>query len=333
MPFEIHQWKAIQDRYDGTLILGNGASITINNAFRYDSLRQYAIDHNLFDQDIQKLFTFFDTTDFELILRTVWQATNVNNCLSIPDERTQQAYTHVRNCLIETVRQIHPNYENIRRHLPNTFNFIKKFATIISLNYDLIIYWTVMHGNSSDSSHALKDCFSKGKFVDDWSNYRKPIWGQSSCGLVFYPHGNLILARDKIESEFKIDNTGTDNLLENILAKWETSTCVPLFVSEGKCDQKINSIQNSNYLNTIYKEVLPSSSQKIVIYGWGLNEQDHHILIALKKAAVIEVAISVHDNDQRYCAKASEAIHTILGDHIKIYFFDSGSPGAWHIPE
>lgn len=333
MPTQIHQWEDLRRRFTGTIILGNGASIAVSNAFRYDSLRQYAIDHDLFDNDIQSLFNFFDTTDFELILRTVWQATNVNNCLQIPDERTQQAYLHVRNCLIQTVREIHPEYNSVSQHLPHIFTFLSNFHTIISLNYDLIVYWALMYGQSIDSRHVLKDCFYSGDFSTDWRAYRTPIYNQESCGLVFYPHGNLILARNRTETEFKIDARSSANLLEQILHNWETGNCVPLFVSEGNCEQKINSIRNSNYLSTVYKEVLPSSSNRITVYGWGFGEQDFHILTALRRAQIREIAISVFRQDERFCARATEAVHRILGDTVEVVFFDSESPGCWRSPE
>ncbi|MCQ9136860.1 DUF4917 family protein, partial [Streptomyces hilarionis] len=91
---------------------------------------------------VQRLFDFFETSDFELVLRLVWQASNVNRSLEIPDERTHQAYVRVRDSLIQAVRSVHPEYEQVTQHLPNMYQYLKGFDTVLSLNYDLLIYWT-----------------------------------------------------------------------------------------------------------------------------------------------------------------------------------------------
>jgi len=65
----------------GAILLGNGASIAIDDSFAYGSLKEHATDNGLLTDDIQSLFDFFHTDDFELILRIVWQATNVNKSL------------------------------------------------------------------------------------------------------------------------------------------------------------------------------------------------------------------------------------------------------------
>jgi hypothetical protein len=46
---------------------------------------------------VQSIFDFFHTDDFELILRIVWQANNVNKALEIEDDKTESSYIHVRD--------------------------------------------------------------------------------------------------------------------------------------------------------------------------------------------------------------------------------------------
>ena len=110
MPFEIAPWEAISENYGCTVLLGNGASISVNPSFSYASLLQHAADQHLLPGDAQRLFEFFQTNDFELVLRIVWQASNVNRSLQIPDQRTHAAYASLRDCLIQTVRDIHPEH-------------------------------------------------------------------------------------------------------------------------------------------------------------------------------------------------------------------------------
>ena len=332
MPFEIRSWEAIVENYGCTILLGNGASISVSPSFSYASLLQHAAEHNLLPEDAQQLFKFFQTNDFELVLRIVWQASNVNRSLRIPDERTHAAYVALRDCLIQTVRNIHPEHGAVSAHLPSIYQFLKRFSTVISLNYDLVVYWAMTYGLDIDDQHAFKDCFvGGGAFNDDWQRFRQPIRGDRSTSLVFYPHGSLVLCRNLVEQERKIHNL-QGGLLEAVLQRWQDGEVVPLFVSEGTWPQKVASIQNSYYLSTVYREVLKSQRDTLVVYGWGFAEQDIHLLQRMKDTGINRVAVSVFGRDQAYCNRAFQMIHDILGAHVEVEFFDSESPGCWTHP-
>ena len=108
MPHAIAQWTQIAPNYQrGTILLGNGASMAVSPSFGYGSLLEHAQRSGLLADDVNRLFRFFGTSDFELILRLVWQASNVNKSLEIPDLRTHQAYLNVRECLIQAVRDVY----------------------------------------------------------------------------------------------------------------------------------------------------------------------------------------------------------------------------------
>lgn len=81
MTIKIYNWQDISEKFTDSILLGNGASISINKSFTYDSLKEYAATNGLFNASINSLFDFFKTNDFELILRLVWHATKVNEAL------------------------------------------------------------------------------------------------------------------------------------------------------------------------------------------------------------------------------------------------------------
>lgn len=328
MAFKIHTWSDISERFSDNLLLGNGASISVDNRFRYQSLKQHAIENGLFNVDVESLFDFFHTDDFELILRIVWQATNVNKALEIEDQKTEKAYRHVRDCLIAAVRDIHPEHGDLSDRLPSLATFMKRFDKVLSLNYDLIVYWAMMYGNELNNRHMFKDCFVRSKFDDEWSKFEEPYGNHDSCTSVFYPHGNLVLARDKLENERKITSDG-DGLLESILQKWSNGSYVPLFVSEGTEQQKKKSIQSSYYLNTVYREVIPSIQESLVVYGWGVGEHDLHIIERLAKSNIRRIAFSVFGNDQAFCNRISQLILDEFPQRCDVFFFDCNSPDCW----
>ncbi|UVA79985.1 DUF4917 family protein [Pandoraea commovens] len=328
MPHPIVPWVQIAPGYhQGTILLGNGASIAVSPSFSYGSLLDHARRVGLITEDVQQLFHFFGTSDFELILRLVWQASNVNRSLQIPDNRTNQAYLNVRECLIQAVREVHPTYDQVSGHLPSMRQFLKEFDTVISLNYDLLVYWTMTYGFGIRDGHLFKDCFlGNGMFDDAWQRFRAPYRERTNT-LVFYPHGSLALCRTLVEQEFKIHSAG-GGLLEAILAEWRGERVVPLFVSEGTMPQKISSIQNSYYLSTVYREVLTSPRLTLTLFGWGLGEHDRHLLQRMRGTGIQRVAVSVLGRDQVYCNYAYQVIQNDLGP-VHVDFFDCESPGCW----
>ena len=117
----IVKWAAIQKHFSQGLIMGNGASIGISDRFNYPSLYQAAQDGNFLTGATRAVFTSFGSTDFELVLRRLWQATLVNKALQIGNKRVDQAYAEVRKSLISTVHAIHPAYDEVKKHSRHGF--------------------------------------------------------------------------------------------------------------------------------------------------------------------------------------------------------------------
>jgi hypothetical protein len=309
MPHQIFQWNQISANYNrGTLLLGNGASIAVSPSFAYGSLLDHARQNGLLSHDVTSLFRFFGTQDFELILRLVWQASNVNRSLRIPDNQTHHAYLNVRSC-------------------PSMYQFLKSFDTVLSLNYDLLVYWTMTYGFNITDGHLFKDCFlGSGMFDDAWMRFREPFRERTNT-LVFYPHGSLALCRNPVEQELKIRSSGA-GLLDAILNEWESERVVPLFVSEGTMQQKVSAIQNSYYLSTVYREVLTAPRITLTLFGWGIGEHDRHLLKRMRGSGIQRVAVSVFRESQVFCNYTYQTIQDDLGP-VHVDFFDSESPDCW----
>jgi len=185
--------------------------------------------------------------------------------------------------------------------------------------------------SKSELGGWLKDCFGKGgQFADDWEELRRP-WNADGATLVFYPHGNLVLARDFDESERKIAVRGNQDLLGQILAEWEGERAVPLFVCDGTSEYKLKSIGGSSYLQRVYREVLPKMGQSLVVYGWAIGDQEAHILQKLKQAHPQRLAVSVHQQNEGYIQHVQNKLQEAgLPQPV---FFDAASPGCWNNPE
>ncbi|MHC8401463.1 DUF4917 family protein [Pseudomonas sp. MDT1-17] len=320
----IVEWREIRENFNHTVLLGNGASMAVHPDFGYGSLYDAANQLGFLDGPVRTVFEQFNTFDFELVLRRLWYTSLVNEAFGNQPGAVEQAYQQVRTALIQTVRETHVTYADAEDHLPNIYRFLKRFDSVISLNYDLIVYWSIMFGNRT-LGRWFKDGFMPATFRDDWESLREPF-GAERATLVFYPHGNLILTRTPEGSEVKLAG-GDERLLDVILQRWEGRGAIPLFVCEGTAEHKKSAIESSSYLQRVYREVMPSLEESLVIYGWNLSIQDQHILSQLQRSNVSRVAVSVRNNDAAYIQRVEE---TLSGIGIReIYFFDSASEGCW----
>ncbi|KFC65651.1 DUF4917 family protein [Massilia sp. LC238] len=323
---KINQWEEIKERFKDGLLLGNGASMAIHRGFGYAGLFEAAQEHQFITPEVASVFDAFGVNDFELVLRRLWQAKVVNQTLGIAAGRVEEAYAQVRTALIETVRHVHINHDDAVVHLKPIYTFMQGFKTVVSLNYDLIVYWAAMYSRDSIGSW-FKDCFVGGTFADNWEPMREPYGAAAGATLFFYPHGNLALARALDDEEGKLTARGQD-LLTRILKVWESGQAVPLFVCEGTSEYKVKSIRSSSYLQRVNREVLPNIGSSLVIYGWGLAEQEQHILAALSKSNCKRVAVSVYANNEEYMRRAEQTLRDIGIEEV--VFFDSTSPGCWN---
>lgn len=322
---KIYQWADLESDFTNGIILGNGASRSVSSTFSYSSLYNWASKKKLFTPRVRKVFRHLNTKDFELVLRILWHAYHVNRALQVKERVTENVYKNVRSALVEAVRDTHVKYDVAKPFLCRIGEFLKTFSTVVSLNYDLIVYWAMLASNS-DHGQWFKDCFLDGEFNNDWKKFRKPHGKAHGSTLVFYPHGNLALVSDLNGLETKIQADDFSTLLETVVKKWELGKYSPVFVSEGTSQQKVATIRRSNYLNTVYQSVIPSLKGTLTIYGWSMSEADDHILKALRGEKINEVALAVYKMEGHMEAKAQQMKHKIktsLGGKTKVRFFNS----------
>jgi hypothetical protein len=172
---------------------------------------------------------------------------------------------------------------------------MSRYDTVLSVNYDLTVYWAMLKGNEAFGGTWFKDCWLHGTFEGDWVRFREPMKGVSGATLVFYPHGNLALTSSLTEGEVKLSvDSGSGSLLDRVILEWAEGDRLPLFVSEGKSSQKEAAISRSGYLSTVYNDVMTQLDETVTIYGWALSEQDDHIVRRVCSPRVKRIAISVY---------------------------------------
>ena len=335
--YRVHKWEEIEDEFTDTLFLGNGASRAVWDSFKYLSLYEEAKRVERIGSRLARLFSNLDTNDFEYVLRLLSQTRRVNRILQIKDKDTSVLYKRLKKALIDTVHEIHPNHEQVRNQLLVIAEFMKRFDTVLSLNYDLLVYWAMMECNGKYGNWFKDGFIEEGRFDNDYGKLREPYKAEGTT-LVFYPHGNLILATTFLGDEVKLSRADEKLLLDKILEIWQEQDHIPLFVSEGETEEKLQAIRRSNYLKTVYDCEVETKNDSLVIYGWSFGEQDEHILRGIIRGGVDKIAISVHTtsgNVQSFCSTVAYRIAKMKYTLDKkqkcvIFFFDSESDGVWN---
>jgi len=330
---KIYEWQEIKGYFTEGIILGNGASIAIDPRFSYSSIFENAKASGLITSEIEKVFNHLNSEDFELVLRMLWHTHNINLALEVKDNVTSKVYGDLRSALIKAVRDIHILYDQVIVVLPDIATFLSQFDTVISLNYDFLVYWAILLANDKWNQTWFKDCFIEGKFDSNCEKYREPRHPAEGSTLVFYPHGNLVLANDLYGDELKLIRGEYSNLIDTIMSCWESGKYSPLFVSEGTAEQKLHAIYRSFYLSTVYESILPVLGSNIVIYGWSISKPDKHILDALREGKINKIAFSVlknRPNIEQKCVEIENKLkYSLNNENIEVLFFYAEGAECW----
>jgi Domain of unknown function (DUF4917) len=335
----VNDWKTVEAELcgDGSdlLVLGNGASIALDQRFQYASLLEQARDSERITESVEKLFSHLGTQDFELVLNLLWHTNTVNEVLGVEETSTTEAYESVRNALVLAVTENHADHGDVHGRLPRIGQFMSQFGTVATVNYDLIVYWAMMLFNQEKGSW-FKDGFVHSEFVHEWHDFMTRPRGAVGVTMVFYPHGSLVLATDISGGEEKIARQGDfDNLLHRITDEWTVGERVPLFVSEGSSEQKMRAIRRSAYLSAVYEGVLPEARKTITFFGFGFGDQDGHLTSQMSKAKPDLVAASFLYRDEESDKKRSDQLEETLSQRFpgaRLLLFDARSDGVWANP-
>lgn len=326
------------------LLLGNGFSIACRpNIFTYNSLFEEAN----FDAapELEELFERLDSRDFELVIRTL---NNAEKVLEVYEPRGQilmdvrEHQFALRELLISTISQTHPpnpsditeeEYRSCREFLTH-FLGPDTQGKVFSVNYDLLLYWTILH--KLKEAPALKCRMTDGFGLTD----RKLFWTgtqSSTRACIFYPHGALHLF-DTGTSVTKLSPRRDGGAIVDQCREYLANGDYPLFVAEGTSLQKLTKIAHNPFLFHAAEE-LGISGQEVdscfFIYGHSLDQNDDHLLKAISKGKCAAIYISLYGDEN---SEGNRAIRErALGwsgirdnaTPLDVNFFDAASAQVW----
>jgi hypothetical protein len=270
-----------------SVLLGNGFSIAqAGGQFSYDGLLEKSGLRN--DNPIRNVFKVLKTFDFEKVMKSLEDASQVELAYGDKDKskKFKEDATAVREALILAIRAVHPG---IRFDIPETqrdacANFFKNFQSIFTLNYDLLLYWVILHAASAE----FQDGFGLGDEVDGFRKFSAGAY----CNT-YYLHGALhLFLDDELETQKRIvtNNTIIDDIASTIRARAR----LPLFVAEGTTLQKIARIRSVPYLTHCY-DALSANHGSLFIFGHAASENDAHVYDAICRSGTKMVFVFVHN--------------------------------------
>jgi hypothetical protein len=298
----------------GSLILGNGFSINVWSAFKYDSLFEKA-EPNL-SEGAKSIFEALATTNFEQALKVTHYAALTDRALGRDEAATKALHAEIRQSLFDAVRGVHVPYGLLSTDmLTDIAVALNRYRNVYTTNYDLLPYWATMA--TDESRRRLKDRFWTADHTFDPSNIA--VIGDAT--VVHYLHGGIHLWVNPVSGVTGKWVLSGDSLLDASHLSAHPDR-VPLLISEASARKKAEAIRESDYLRMAF-EALIADSSNVVIFGHSLSrEWDDHIVKAMQMGARRNIAIGMR------AASATESDQVGLRERLapqNVLFFDSAT--------
>lgn len=345
------------------LLLGNGFSMAYEKErFSFTNLLESAIKEGIIKKasPIYNLFLEFGTSDFELIIKQLESSSIVLKSYSsvsknIIDDIEKDANA-LKHHLVEIVTNNHPEKSTDIKDSEylKCIDFVKRYDSIFTLNYDSLLYWVAMHyleiyekeKNSipkeqkiidEDTRLLVNDGFADKPGLDkvDYVIYRND--GGNFYQTIHFLHGALHIF-DKQYEIIKNTFSKTEKPLKEQTLENLDKSIYPIFISEGTANKKLARIIHNSYLNNSYKTLrtMPYSkwddkankklNNSLVIFGTMLKNNDSHIIDAIVKNDVQDIYIGISSP-----SKISEFtfLESQLEGKRKLHFYDYTTVKIW----
>lgn len=309
------------------LLLGNGFSIAAHSKFNYTSLYEEACnaDQGL-DAFIQRIFTHYNTTNFEQVLRYLHEAAWLAKRYKLtgpPAGRTLiEDYEVVRSALTDVIADIHPPSRAWMDddRVQAACAFIAEYDSVFTTNYDLLLYWANM------AAKPFQDGFWYGEFQEPDDDH----------GRIHFLHGALHLYTE--EGEVHKRKSEMNAVIVDQVKKGLAKGQYPIIVTEGSSVEKKKRIEASSYLNWCHRRFTKIDGT-LVVFGSSLDPQDDHLWGEIvENPQVTNLAVGVYGNGTSISgqetilrAKKIRARRksSIWAPPLKLYFFNTKTASVW----
>lgn len=334
--------KEISGAKNKHVLLGNGFSIALKpDIFSYNSLYDNAdftaIPH------IQALFEVLNTRDFEIVIRHLQDAATVIEVYR-PDlrdfsDKLRADAASLKDALVVAIAKRHPDrpFEVEPVQYAACRKFLSNFGHIFTLNYDVLLYWSLMQDKVDELVLRPDDGF---RHPEDNPDEPYVSWQEANSPTVHYLHGALHLFDTGAEIT-KYTWSKTDKAIVDQIREALDVDKFPLFVAEGNSHSKRTRILHNAYLHKAlrsFEACCKPAANAVVVYGHSLAENDKHIFRCISKGACGGLLVSLYgdpnSDDNKNVVKNAEKIvaqRKISRPHspLEVTYYDATSVKLW----
>jgi len=326
---------------DGTkyLLLGNGFSIALRpDIFTYGSLYENADFANA--PHIPDVFAALQTRDFEIVIRNLLDTARIARiyepgATDLPEHLEYDASV-VKDALVEAIAKRHPNrpYDIEPRQYAACRSFLTPFKHIFTLNYDVLLYWTLMQSEVDELNLRPDDGF---RHPEEDPDLPYVSWQQANSPTIHFLHGALHLF-DAGSQIIKYTWSKTEiPIVEQIRSALDEAK-YPLFVAEGTTTEKKAKIIHNAYLHKClrsFEGCCEAVRSTLVVYGHSLADNDAHVLSAIEKGRIGTLLLSIYGDPETAANKSIiERAHALAATRsdrypLEVLLFDAASAKVW----
>jgi Domain of unknown function (DUF4917) len=356
------------------LLLGNGFSIALfPDRFRYGALLEQADFSEL--PEARKAFDLLGTTDFEIVVEALTRAVQLLPLYSADDAALQKMAAHaesLKEILVRAIAGRHPErpseiteaqYKACRIFLANFVGLSRVIqvggkerdlrAKIYSLNYDLLLYWTLLHDQvvNWNAEDPVNSVVEETEELEHDDGFRAPdddpdasyvTWDAEGLASdnqnIHFLHGALHLFDYGAELQKRCwERAGGIALIDQIREALGEGK-FPLFVSEGNSAGKLERIRHSGYLQRSLKSfarICGPKNATLFIFGHSLAENDAHVIRKIERGRIGKLYISFHgdaasDTNIAMFAKVQAMVDSRdQNSPLEVAFFDADTANVW----
>lgn len=319
------------------VLLGNGFSIACrSDIFLYGRLFEQA-NFDSASPRVRAAFDALGTTDFERVIKALRDFAQlvqvlIKNPGNLSQEILQEADV-LREILVRTIASSHPDRPSdiSEREYAHCRRFLSNFERVFTLNYDLLLYWALMH----DEIEPPVKCDDGFRKPEDNYEAQYVTWEPENTynQNIYYLHGALHIFDAETElQKYTWVNTGIA-LIDQIRDALKRNY-FPLFVAEGTSDQKLQRIRHSDFLSKAYRSFIPITGA-LFLFGHSLAENDDHILRLIAHGKTSQLYVSLFGDpttdSNRVIIKRAREIAASRHERrpLEVFFYSAESASVW----
>ncbi|RZK75749.1 MAG: DUF4917 family protein [Pedobacter sp.] len=314
------------------ILIGNGFSINLCERLMYDSLCD--MFNKSASDEIKAIFTGFDTTNFEKVLEALSNTEKVGGILGRDMKVIRNLKAELKSGLISTIHATHPKAAEIKdtmlRSLAKDF---EPFTDVYTTNYDVFLYKIILSSNMlSEMNLESFKLFNDG-FYEEIGNGKLGFvaFDQHPRNIV-YLHGALFLFAP-LGHTFKLKRLDDGIEFINLIKQYLDHDEFPVYVAEGKADEKWEAVNNNYYLRTAHNKLKYRDAEVLVAYGFSFSKSDDHITSAINSSKTKQLIISIRQRNNVKEVERELSRLRLKFPKIEVLFFNSDTLFTFDYPK